>query len=266
MTPKHFATVTAAITAFCVSVLAVQAQQGADPRVADLVHSGKIKVALGLGRPALAMKDPKSGEVRGAALDLGRALAAKIGVKFEQVLYPGPSAVLKGIQNNDWDVTFLVVNPGLSALADSSLPYMQSDFTYLVPAGSNLHSVSEMDQTGIRVAVPNRHGSDLRLTKTLKHAELVRVTTTAAALDLIREGKVDAYASTRPALMALRRRAPGSQVLKDGFADISWAAIVPKGNAGRIAYLNDFLKAAKASGLVQQTIDGNGLKGIKVTP
>jgi polar amino acid transport system substrate-binding protein len=212
------------------------------------------------------MKDPKSGEVRGAALDLGRALAAKIGAKFEQVLYPGPGAVLKGIQNNEWDVTFLVVAPGLSALADSSLPYMQSDFTYLVPAGSKMHSASELDQTGIRIAVPSRHGSDLRLTKMLKHAELVRVATIAAAIDLVREGKVDAYASTRPALMALSRKVPGSQVLKNGFADISWAAIVPKGNAGRIAYLNDFLKEAKTSGLVQQTIDGNGLKGIKVTP
>ena len=266
MTPKHIVAVISVVAAFAVCVLAVQAQQVPDPRIADLVQSGKVRVALGLGTPVLAMKDPKSGEVRGPALDLARALAKKIGVELEQVVYPRPGAILQGIRKNEWDVTFLVVDPGRAAEADFSSPYIQSDFTYLVPVGSLKHSVSDMDQTGVRIAVPRGDASDLHLTKTLKHAELVRMDTIAAAIDMIRAGKVDAYAAPRVVLLGLSNQAPGARVLEDGFADIGWSAMVPKGNAGRIAYLNDFLKEAKTSGLVQQTIDRYGLKGIKVAP
>jgi ABC-type amino acid transport substrate-binding protein len=65
---------------FVACVFAAQAQQAPDPRVADLVQAGKLRIALGLGSPALALKDPTSGEVRGPALDLARVLATKMGV------------------------------------------------------------------------------------------------------------------------------------------------------------------------------------------
>jgi polar amino acid transport system substrate-binding protein len=263
MTSKHMMAVTV-VAAFAAWVLAAQAQQAPDPRVADLIQSGKLRVALGLGSPVLAMKDPKSGEVRGPALDLARELAKKIGVQLEPIEYPRPGAILAGVKNNEWDVTFLVADPARSAEADFSPPYLQSDFTYLVPAGSSKRSVADMDQPGIRIAVPRGDASDLRLTQILKHAELVRIDSIAAAIDMVHTGKVDAYAAPRVVLVTLSNKAPGSRVLDDGFANIVWAAIVPKGNAGRIGFLSDFIQEAKTSGLVQQTIDRYGLKGIQV--
>jgi polar amino acid transport system substrate-binding protein len=249
-----------------VSALGAHAQQSADPRVADLVHSGELRVALGLGSPVLAIKNSNTGEVRGPAVDLAQALAKKIGVKLEPIEYPRPGAILAGVKNNKWDVTFLVANPARLADADFSSPFLQSDFTYLVPAGSTRRVVADMDQPGTRIAVPRGDASDLRLTQILKHAELVRMDSIGAAIEMMRTRKVDAYAAPRVVLLALSNKAPGSRVLDDGFATIVWVAMVPKGKPGRIAYLNDFLKEAKASGLVQQTIDRYGLKGIKVAP
>jgi polar amino acid transport system substrate-binding protein len=263
MTAKHVMTFTL-VVALVACVFAVDAEQAPDPRVADLVESGKLRVALGLGSPLLAMKDPKSGELQGPALDLARVLATKIGVPLETVEYPRPGAILQGIQNNEWDVTFLVADPARSAEADFSPPYMQSDFTYLVPAGSSKRSVADMDQPGVRIAVPRGDASDLRLTKMLKHAELVRMDSIAAAIDMVRAAKVDAYASPRAVLLTLSDQSSGSRVLDDGFAEIFWVAMVPKGNAGHIAYLSDFIEEAKSSGLVQQTIDRYRLKGIRV--
>jgi len=230
----------------------------------DLVQSGKLRVALGLGSPALALKDPKSGEVRGPALDLARVLATKIGVRLEQVEYPRPGAILQGIGNDEWDVTFLVADPARSAEADFSPPYMQTDYTYLVPAGSSKHSVVDVDQPGVRIAVPRGDGSDLRLTKVLKQAELVRADSTAAIIDMVRAGQVDAYAGPRVVLLKLSDQSPGSRVLDDGFADIVYVAMVPKDKAGRIAYVSDFIEEAKSSGFVQRAIDQYGLKGVQV--
>ena len=123
-----------------------------------------------------------------------------------------------------------------------------------------------MDQPGIRIAVPRGDASDLRLTQILKHAELLRLDSIAAAIEMVQGGKVDAYAAPRAVLLALSDKAPGSRVLDDGFATIAWVAMVPKGNGGRIAYMSDFIEEAKATGLVKQTIDQANLRGVQVAP
>jgi ABC-type amino acid transport substrate-binding protein len=58
------------------------AQQGQDPRVADLIQAARLRVGIGLGTPALAIKNPTTGEIRGPAVELGRALAARVGIDF----------------------------------------------------------------------------------------------------------------------------------------------------------------------------------------
>ena len=115
-------------------------------------------------------------------------------------------------------------------------------------------------------AVPRGDASDLRLTRMLKHAELVRTDSIAAAIELVRGGNASAYAAPRFVLLAEAARQPGARVLDDHFAIISMAAMVPKGHARRLAYVSEFLEEAKASGLVKQTIERGGLRGVQVAP
>jgi polar amino acid transport system substrate-binding protein len=143
---------------------------------------------------------------------------------------------------------------------------MQSDFTYLVQADSSLRSVAQADQPGIRIAVPRGDASDLRLTRLLKQAELVRTDSIAAAIDLVRGGTANAYAAPRFVLLPEVARQPGARVLDDNFAIILMTAMVPKGNPGRLAYVSEFIEEAKASGLVKQAIERSGLRGVQVTP
>lgn len=242
------------------------AQQATDSRVADLIQAGRLRVGIGLGTPALAMKNPTTGEARGPALELGRALATRIGIEFVSVEYPRPGAVIDGAKTNAWDVAFLVIDPKRAEDADFSHPYMQSDFTYLVPPGSSIRNVADADQAGVRIAVPRGDASDLHLTRILKRGELVRTETLAAAVELVRSGGADARAAPRAILLAESAKFPGSRVLDDGFALISYAALVPKGQAGRLAYVNEFIEEAKASGLVKRTIEAAGLRGVQVAP
>jgi polar amino acid transport system substrate-binding protein len=143
---------------------------------------------------------------------------------------------------------------------------MQSDFTYLVLAGSSIRNVADADQPGVHIAVPRGDASDLMLSKILKRADLARADSLAGAIDLVRSGKASAYAAPRAVLLGLAAELPDSQVLPDGFAVISYVAMVPKGNAERLAYVNEFIEEAKASGLVKQTIEHAGLRGVEVAP
>jgi polar amino acid transport system substrate-binding protein len=237
-----------------------------DARIADLAKAGKLRVALGLGSPVLAVKNPMTGDVRGPAVDLGRALAKRIGVEFVGIEYPRPGAILDGAKTGAWDVAFLVVDPERAKQVDFAPPYMQSDFTYLVAGGSPLRKAADVDRTGVRIAVPKGDASDLLLTRILKHAELVRTDTIPAASELLGAGTVQAQAAPRPVLLAASAKVPGSRVLPDGFAAISWAALVPKDRAGRLAYVREFLEEAKASGMVDRIIQDAGLHGVQVAP
>src|SRR5215510_4762820 len=231
------------------------AQQAPDPRVADLVAAGKLRVAIGLGTPALAIKDATTGEPRGPAMELGRALAARIGVAFTPIEYQRPGTILDGAASTAWDVAFLVIHPVRAEKADFSQPYMQSDFTYLVPAGSSIRSVA-----------PRGDASDLELTRVLRRAELVRTESLEAASELVRSGQADVRASPRVVLLAESARLPGSRVLDEGFAPIAYGALVPKGQAGRLAYIDEFIDEAKASSLIERVIESAGLRGIRAVP
>ena len=78
------------------------AQQLSDARVADLVQAGKLRAGLGVVAPHWAIKDPATGELRGVAVDLARALAARPGVELLPVEYPSPPSVLEGLKSAAW--------------------------------------------------------------------------------------------------------------------------------------------------------------------
>jgi polar amino acid transport system substrate-binding protein len=242
------------------------AQQSPDSRVADLVQSGALRVGLGIGSLTTATRDPATGEVKGPALELGRALAARIGIPFVSVEYPRPGAVIDGLRANAWDVAILIVDPVRAEQVDFSNPFMQSDLTYLVAAGSTIQGVADADHQGIRIGVARGDTSDLQLTRTLKRAELVRTDSIAAAVELLRSGGVNAVALNRPSLITQSAALPGSRVLSDGFADIASAVAVPKGHEGRLAYINAFIEEAKASGLINRMIEALALQGVRAAP
>ena len=244
----------------------VEAQQGPDPRIADIVSTGKLRVGIGLANLVSAVKDPATGELRGVAADLGRGLAARIKVEFQPIEYPRPGAVLGGAKDNAWDVAFLVIDPARAADADFSAAYMESDFTLLVPAGSPIRNFADADQLGIHIGVPRGDAVDLRLTRIVKKAELVRVEDQAAGADLLRAGQVHAYAAPRPALIGMSAHLSGTRVLDDSFATISFAAFVPKGRDQHLAYVTEFLEEAKASQLIKTFIERANLRGMRAAP
>jgi polar amino acid transport system substrate-binding protein len=55
-------------------------------------------------------------------------------------------------------------------------------------------------------------------------------------------------------------------VLADRFHTTSGAIAVPKGQAGRLAYISEFIEQAKASGLVKSAIEHVGVHGVEVAP
>ena len=244
----------------------VIAQQGADPRVADLVSTGKLRAGVGVVAPHWAVKDPATGELRGVAVEIARALAKRLGVELVMVEYPSPPSILDGLRTGAWDVGFLAIDPSRAAVVDFSPPYIQIDATYLVQGSSPIRNVGDADQPGVRIAVTRKSVEEIVLSRMLKQAELRSVDTIPAGFELLRAGNADALAVPRPAALQFSARLPGSRVLADRFHTTSGAMAVPKGQAGRLAYISEFVEQAKASGLVKSAIEHVGVHGVQVAP
>jgi polar amino acid transport system substrate-binding protein len=138
---------------------------------------------------------------------------------------------------------------------------MQFGFTSLVPPGSTIASFADTDRAGVRIAVVRYHASTLAIGRILKNAEQVPVDTPDEAFDLLRGGKVHAWASAAPALFDYAAEFPGSRVLPDNFGVNRPTMVGPKGKAERFAYIREFIDHANATGLSQQVLDRGGVAG-----
>jgi polar amino acid transport system substrate-binding protein len=238
------------------------AQQAPDPRVADLVRAGKVRVALFSGQYT---KDPVSGELKGVWADVARAFAARVGVELVLVDHPTPPQMVECLKVGACDVGFLGYDPARAADVEGfSPPFIEFDYTYLVPARSSIRRAADADRLGVRIAVVHAHASTLTLTRLRKQAKLVSVDTPDRAFELLRTGRVDAWASARQVLVNYSAQLPRSHVLEDRYGVNRAAVVVAKGKTARLAYISEFIEEIKASGFVQQAITRSGWRGVRV--
>jgi len=230
-----------------------------------LAPSGKLRVALFTGSVAHVVKDPASGETRGVGHDLGKSLAARLGVPFEPVLYSTLGPMFDGAKSGAWDVAFVGVSPERDRFLDFTGKHMEIDFAYLVPSGSRISAIGDVDRPGIRVAVLRSGSPDVFLTRALKNATLVRTTNFPDALKLIKSGEAEVLAGVKPNLYGISAKSPGLRVLEGRPGAEEQAMAMPKGRGpGALAYARDFIEEAKAAGLVKSAIDRAGLRGAVV--
>ena len=188
------------MVALLIGATIANAQQVPDPRVADLVQAGKIRVGLFLPQ---YIKDPVTGEMKGVWVEIARALAARIGVQVVLLEHPTPPEAVDCLKAGACDLLFLPFDARAANVGDFSPPIFQFDYTLLVPAGSSIRSVADADRPGVRIAAVRNHASTIELSRLLKQAELVYAETPDRTFDLLRTGQADAMASARPTLLEL---------------------------------------------------------------
>jgi polar amino acid transport system substrate-binding protein len=240
--------------------------QPADPRVADLVRSGKIRLALFLPQ---YVDDSASASLRGVgtgviAIEIARALAAQLGIEASLIALPTPAKAVEALKHGGCDMAFLGIEPTRAAEVDFTPPLFEFDYTYLVSAGSAIRSSADAERPGIRVAIVSSHASALALRRRASQAELIGSELPDDAFALLAAGNADAFALPREQLLDYAAKLPGSRVLNDSYGVNRVAIAVQKGRSGWRAYCSEFVAAAKASGLIAQIISRGALRGFQV--
>ena len=231
----------------------------------ELAPTGKLRVGLNMSNFLLTRKEA-NGDAAGVAVDMGRELARRLGVDAEFVQYPNPGALGDAAKDGVWDVGFLGAEPQRAKEIDFTAAYVEIEATYLVPAGSKIQKIDEVDREGVRIAVPERSAYELYLARTIKHAQLVREKGGDNAFKRFVDDKLDALAGLRPALVTAQEKLAGSRILEGNFTAVQQAAGTPKGRPAAAEYLREFIEETKASGFVAKRIEANNIRGLTVAP
>lgn len=234
--------------------------------VNDIAPTGVLRVAINYGNPVLAQRHPQKPDPQGVSADLARALAEKLGLGIRFISFEAAGEVFSAVSDGVWDLAFMAIDPRRAEEVEFTEPYVLIEGTYIVPQEDMRYSVDEFDAKGVSIAVGKGAAYDLYLTRHLKHAELVRVATSAEAVKAFVAGQAGCAAGVRQPLEAYAKEHPQYRVIADSFTSIRQAMAVPKGRKTAHAYLEQFIREMKDSGFVAQGLQNSNQSAASVAP
>ena len=230
----------------------------------ELAPSGTLRAGINLANFLLVTGRSPGGDPEGVAPDMAAAIAKRLDVPIAYVPYATPAELAAAATDDVWDIGLIGAEPARAETIAFTAAYTEIEATYLVPAGSPLGRVEDVDRDGVRIAVAGGSAYDLFLRRSLEHAELVQASGLDGSFDLFVDEKLDALAGLRPRLLSDVERLAGAHILDGRFTAVQQAVGTPRPRERGAAFLAEFVEEAKASGLVQRLIDQHGVRGLSV--
>jgi polar amino acid transport system substrate-binding protein len=233
---------------------------------AQLAPHGVLRAGINLSNFLLVTGRGANGDPEGVAPDMARAIAERLGVPIVYVPFPKPGELADAAGTDTWDIGLIGAEPARAEKIAFSPAYVEIEATYMVPPGSALQAVADVDRPGVRIAVTARAAYDLWLERNIRHATLVRSNTLDSAYEQFVAEKLEALAGLRPRLLSDVTKLPGARILDGQFTAVQQAVGTARQNADGAAFLREFVEEAKASGLVASLIAKHRVVGLSVAP
>ncbi|MFM9850923.1 MAG: ABC transporter substrate-binding protein [Hyphomicrobiaceae bacterium] len=234
--------------------------------IAELAPTGVLRAGINMSNFLLVTGKAANGDPDGVSPDMARELARRLGVLVKLIPFKSPGELADEAGNNVWDIGNIGAEPARAETIAFTAAYAEIASTYLVPAGSPIKSIAEVDRPGVRIAVTGRSAYGLWLDRNIKHAELVRSDTLDSALEQFINDKLDVLAGLKPRLLTDVEKLPGARILDGQFSAVQQAIGTPKKNTKAAPYLRAYVEEAKASGFVASLIERHKVRGLSVAP
>jgi polar amino acid transport system substrate-binding protein len=234
--------------------------------VAELAPHGALRAGINLANFLLVTGRSASGDPEGVAPDMARAIAERLGVPVKYVGYKTPGELADMAGTDTWDIGLIGAERQRAEKIAFTAAYVEIVATYLVPAGSKLQTIAEVDRPGVRIAVAARSAYDLWLERNIKQATLVRSTGLDGAYEQFVHDGLDALAGLKPRLLSDVTKLPGARILDGQFTAVQQAIGTARANTAAAAWLAAFVEEAKAAGLVAKLIERHKVTGLSVAP
>jgi polar amino acid transport system substrate-binding protein len=244
------------------SAMMMAGPAGAEGLKDEIAPTGKLRVAIAISPAGGAFWSTKteSGGYAGVPVDLGKEMAAQLGVPVEYVVHQNSGQITDAASKASWDVAFLPKDPEREGKMSFGPTYEVADATYIVKAGSPVTNFQTLDRPGIKVAAVNNTTTMRGAVAHLKNAKVTGYQTYDEIFNLLKSGEVDAFALSRDQLNAMAKNIPGSRVLDETFKQTVTAVAVPLNHPQALAFVTKFMTDATSNGTLRKAYDDNGLK------
>ena len=234
--------------------------------VKELAPTGKLRAGINMSNFLLVTGKAANGDPQGVSPEMAAEVARRLGVPLQLLPFPSPGQLADAVDDDVWDIGNIGAEPQRAEKIAFTAAYCEIEATYLVPAGSPIQSIDDVDKPGVRISVTGRSAYGLWLENNIKQAELVRTDTLDSSFETFVDQKLDVLAGLKPRLLTDIEKLPGARILDGKFSAVQQAIGTPRKNAAAAKWLADFVEEAKASGLVQSFIDKHNAKGLSVAP
>ena len=197
---------------------------------AQLAPTGVLRAGINLSNFLLVTGRSESGDPTGVAPDMAREIAAALGVPVKYVTFKSPGELGDQVGKDVWDIGLIGAEPQRAEKIQFTAAYVEIEATYMVPEGSPIKSIADVDRKGVRIAVSARSAYDLWLVNNIRNATLVQVSGLDAAYEKFMSDKLEVLAGLRPGLLKDVEKAPGLKILDGKFTAVQQAVGTAKAN------------------------------------
>ncbi len=220
----------------------------------DLAPTGALRASINLGNPVLAQGTPA--EPSGVTVAIAREIGARVNLPVQLVCFDAARKSFEAMTMGEADICFLAIEPAREAEVAFTAPYVVIEGVFAVPTTSAAQTPADIDQPGVRIGVKRGSAYDLYLTRTLRHATVVRG---EEGVDVFLDDGLDVAAGIRQPMAAFVHERPDMRLIEDRFMQIQQAVGTTKGRRpDTVAFLRDVVEDLKASGFVSEAMLRSG--------
>lgn len=212
-----------------------------------------------------AIRDGQS-EVRGVTVDLMHAFADALQLPLALQIYDNSGQVTDAVATGACDVAFMPQDAERARRVEFGPAYYFISSTYLVPAGSTIQGIDEVNRPGVRIVAIANTTTARSARRTAPDATIAEVPSVDQMTEMAGAGQGDAFALSHDSFVGLLPKLPGARVLAGHFQQTGIAVAVPKGRDRALKIVSGLLDDAKTSGLVRRALDAAGFKDAEVAP
>jgi len=212
-----------------------------------------------------AIKDDR-GQVRGVTVDLLRGFADALKLPLDLHVFSNSGQVTDAVASGSCDLTFMPQDAARAEKVDFGPAYYFIESTYLVPVGSTIQSIDEVNRPGVRIVAIANTTTARSARRTAPNASVQEVPSVEQMTEMARKGEGDAFALSHDSFAGLLPKLPGARVLAGNFQQTGIGIAVPKGRAAALKVMSGLLDTAKKSGVVRHALDAAGFPDAAVAP
>ena len=206
------------------------------------------------------------GAVHGVPADLLRDFAESLGVPLSLREFANSGQLTDAIAEGACDIGFMPRDAAREARVAFGPSFYLMASTYLVPAGSEIHTIDAVNREGVRIVAIANTTTARSARRTAPLATVEEVAGVDIMTAMAQRGDGDAFALSHDSFLGLLPRVPGARILPGQFQQTGIAVAVPPGRPQARARVSDLIEAAKASGVVRRAFDTAGFADLPVAP